>query len=126
MQCVDGPMASDGAESNDDESEDGEGKPRPKRRSDKPAAEKPAKKAKATKLDGSAKKPSAFTRPLRVSPELSEWLGGQTEISRPELTKRFWAYAKVMDVRGNFLTRILAASLGWQTKSLVSSLVSSC
>ena len=40
------------------------------------------------------KKPSNFTKPLKVSEELSEWLGGLTEISRPELTKRFWAYAK--------------------------------
>ena len=71
-----------------------EKKPKAKRKSEG-GGEKAAKRSRALKVDGTAKKPSPFTRPLKVSPELSEWLGGQTEISRPELTKRFWAYAKV-------------------------------
>lgn len=66
---------------------------RPKRKSEA-SASKSAKKAKKSSSD-TPKKPSAFTRPLKVSPELSAWLGGDTEISRPQLTKRFWDYAKV-------------------------------
>lgn len=30
----------------------------------------------------------------RCTPELSEWLGGREEISRPELTSFFWDYVK--------------------------------
>lgn len=69
--------------------------PKPKRRAEA-SADKPTKKSKSSSADpDAAKKPNAFTRPLKVSPELSEWLGGQTSISRPQLTKHFWAYAKV-------------------------------
>ena len=69
--------------------------PKPKRKAEA-SADKPAKKSKSSTTDpDAAKKPNAFTRPLRVSPELAEWLGGQTSISRPQLTKYFWAYAKV-------------------------------
>ena len=57
----------------------------------KPAA---TRKRKVEADPDKPKKPSNFTKPLKVSEELSEWLGGLTEISRPELTKRFWAYAK--------------------------------
>ena len=33
----------------------------------------------------------------RVTPELSEWLGGLQTISRPQLTSKFWAYVKGID-----------------------------
>ena len=49
----------------------------------------------------------------QVTPELSEFLGGQAEISRGELTKFFWAYVKENDclvqilISFNFLIMIL-------------------
>lgn len=45
--------------------------------------------------DARPRKLNGFSKPLKVSPELSEWLGGEKQISRPQLVKRFWAYAKV-------------------------------
>ena len=85
-----------GNATDDTERADPEKEPRPraKRKSQLPA-EKPAKKAQSGCAEEAFSKPNALTRPLKVSPELSEWLRGETEISRPQLTKRFWAYAKV-------------------------------
>ena len=37
---------------------------------------------------------NGFQKPVKVSAELASWLGGVTEISRPQLTAAFWKYVK--------------------------------
>lgn len=52
------------------------------------------KKPKKEPADGEVKPANGFNKPVRVSPELGTWLGGMTEISRPQLTAAFWKYVK--------------------------------
>jgi hypothetical protein len=43
---------------------------------------------------GGSGKPNGFQKPVRVSAELSAFLGSTEPVSRPQLTKRFWEYFK--------------------------------
>lgn len=80
--------------SDEEAAEEGPARPKPKR---KPAAANGEaarpKKARREKADGAPAKPNGFTREHHVTPELAAWLD-RASISRPELTKFFWAYVK--------------------------------
>ena len=58
------------------------------------AAAKPRKRARSDAGEGGPPKLNGFTKPVRVSEEMSRWLGGRTSLSRPELTKYMWEYVK--------------------------------
>jgi chromatin remodeling complex protein RSC6 len=98
---ADGPSLTAASSDDDEEPRPKKTKAAPKKRkADASANETAPKKRKAPKKKAETdpdapKKPSALSRPLLVTPEMSRWLGGATQISRPELTKKFWAYAKV-------------------------------
>lgn len=77
-----------------------------------PAPKKKAKKkSKATlgadddsDMEGSAterkvNRNSGFHKPLILSPALSDLLGGETKLSRPQATKKLWAYIKANDLQ---------------------------
>lgn len=53
------------------------------------AAAAPKRKAGAVKRDGE-KSTSGFQKPVRVSEQLASLLGGEREVSRPEIVKRIW------------------------------------
>jgi hypothetical protein len=77
----------------DDEDGDAAATPKPKRAAaNGESGAKPRKKRRES-ADGTPAKPNGFTRELNVTPELSAWLERKT-VSRPELTRRFWAYIK--------------------------------
>ncbi|KAJ4504482.1 hypothetical protein HRR83_008438 [Exophiala dermatitidis] len=75
----------------------------------------PAKKKKRTKKervtgsddsdledDAKEQKPkreTGFHKPLILSPALSAFFDGETKMSRPEITKRMWAYIKANDLQ---------------------------
>ena len=80
------------ADRDDGSNDEGEA-PKPKR---KPAASGEAAKAKKARREsegGAPAKPTGFTREHVVTPELAAWLDRKT-VSRPELTRFFWAYIK--------------------------------
>ena len=52
-----------------------------------------AKKAKPAE-DG-PKKESVLNKKVKLSPELSKFVGGATEMSRPDVTKATWAWIKL-------------------------------
>lgn len=95
---------------NNDEGDDDEPKPKKARKQPKKKAAKKADDSGDEEIssddgeddDYKPKKKRAgtshFSRPLAVSEELSAWLGGDNQISRPELTKRAWAYFKEHDL----------------------------
>ena len=98
--------APDRAEVSDEEAaEEGPARPKPKR---KPAAANGEaarpKKARRERADGAPANPNGFTRKNAVTPELAAWLG-RASISRPDLTKFFWAYVKErgLQARSSFL-----------------------
>ncbi|PNW87331.1 hypothetical protein CHLRE_02g118250v5 [Chlamydomonas reinhardtii] len=62
-----------------------------KRPASKAGKEKP-KKVK-TEMDEEKRKKNAFTKPVRLSPELAA-LTGKESMGRPEVTSFFWAYVK--------------------------------
>ncbi|GFH07809.1 uncharacterized protein HaLaN_02669 [Haematococcus lacustris] len=80
------------AESEDDDEEASEDEATPKRKA-RAKAKPPAKKHKASSESGTPKT-NGFNKPQQLSSELSQFFGGETVMSRPELTKRFWAYFK--------------------------------
>ena len=83
-------------------------KPSQKRSAPSSKTTKPRKKAKAEDDDNDApKKSNGLTKPVLVSDELAEFLGGQKEISRPQMTKAFWNYFKVSPTLVSFLNQAL-------------------
>lgn len=60
------------------------------------------KKPKREPADGEAKPANGLLKPVRVSPELGTWLGGVTEIARPQLTAAFWKYVKENELQVSF------------------------
>ncbi|GFH17357.1 uncharacterized protein HaLaN_13975, partial [Haematococcus lacustris] len=72
------------APSEDEGSEDGSAE----------AKAKPAAKKQKASSESGTPKTNGFNKPQQLSSELSQFFGGETVMSRPELTKRFWAYFK--------------------------------
>ena len=72
-----------------------EGEERAPKLKRRPAANGEAAKAKKARREseGGVAKPTGFTREHVVSPELAAWLDRKT-VSRPDLTRFFWAYIK--------------------------------
>lgn len=108
-------VAPDRAEVSDEEAEEeGPTRPKPKR---KPAAANGeaarSKKARREKADGAPAKPNGFTREHNVTPELAAWLD-RASISRPDLTKFFWAYVKErgLQARSPFLRGFFSPCIG--------------
>lgn len=77
-----------------------------------PTPKKKAKKKSKSKVnadddsdvDGSAterkvNRNSGFHKPLILSPALSSLLGGETKLSRPQATKKLWAYIKANELQ---------------------------
>jgi len=58
-----------------------------------PAAKKEKKNKKKEEKATSSPTKSGFSKPIKVSEELADFIG-QSEISRPQLTKFMWAYFK--------------------------------
>lgn len=74
------------------------------------------KKPKKEPADGEAKPANGLTKPVRVSPELGTWLGGVTEISRPQLTAAFWKYVKENGLQVCFKAHLLVAGQSIHTE----------
>ncbi|KAL4549609.1 hypothetical protein Ndes2526B_g04612 [Nannochloris sp. 'desiccata'] len=88
----------------EDESEDDEGsdvgheKPKAaKKKKVVPAPRNPKKPAgsstRGVNKNGAPAKPNGFTKPVKLAPDLAAWMGSETA-SRPEITKKVWAYIK--------------------------------
>jgi upstream activation factor subunit UAF30 len=95
-------------ESEDDSSEDDDEGSDEERPAKKPVAAAKKKKAapaprqakkpagsstRGVKKDGAPAKPNGFTKPVKLAPDLAAWMGSETA-SRPEITKKVWAYIK--------------------------------
>jgi upstream activation factor subunit UAF30 len=87
------------SESEDDGSDDEEEKPKKaaKKKKTAPAPKKAKKPAgsstRGVNKDGQPAKPNGFTKPVKLAPDLASWMGSETA-SRPEITKKIWAYIK--------------------------------
>ena len=88
------------SEEEESEEESGDDEEAPKAKKKKPTklapVKKPAAKPKSTSKSrggGGTPAPNGFTKPVKLSPELAAWVGSETA-SRPEITKRLWAYVK--------------------------------
>ncbi|ORY94946.1 SWIB/MDM2 domain-domain-containing protein, partial [Syncephalastrum racemosum] len=45
------------------------------------------------------KRKTGLNKPLLLSPALSKFVGGETEMSRPEIVKKLWAHIKQHDLQ---------------------------
>ncbi len=76
-----------------------------------PPAQRRPKKAKTDGENGETKRESGLQKPLRVSPELGDWLGGVTEASRAQLTSHFWKYVKANGLQVRLPSKVIAAPM---------------
>lgn len=65
-------------------------------RSTRHGSQKPVKHRRRDRIAVSKDTPkrSPLNHPLQLSPALSQALGGETELSRPDVVKRIWSYIK--------------------------------
>jgi upstream activation factor subunit UAF30 len=84
-------------EGSDDDDDDGEKPKAAKKKKVAPAPRKAKKPAgsstRGVNKDGAPAKPNGFTKPVKLAPDLAAWMGSETA-SRPEITKKVWAYIK--------------------------------
>ena len=84
-------------ESEDDGSDEDEKPKAAKKKKPAPAPRKTKKPAgsstRGVNKDGQPAKPNGFTKPVKLAPDLAAWMGSDTA-SRPEITKKIWAYIK--------------------------------
>ncbi|GAB4822507.1 hypothetical protein N2152v2_009553 [Parachlorella kessleri] len=90
----------EGEEGGSEEASDGEEdeEERQPRKRTKAAAAAPRAKPRKKDAAGGERKLGGFQKPVRVSDALAAWCG-KTEISRPELTKFFYAYVNEHDLK---------------------------
>lgn len=63
-------------------------------------------------MDEEKRKKNAFTKPVRLSPELAA-LTGKESMGRPEVTSFFWAYVKEKGLKVRWGQLLEAASSCW-------------
>jgi len=85
-------------ESEDEGSDDSDEKPTAAKKKKVAPAPRKAKKpagssTRGVNKDGAPAKPNGFTKPVKLAPDLAAWMGSETA-SRPEITKKVWAYIK--------------------------------
>mmetsp|Transcript_9371 Transcript_9371/g.16587 ORF Transcript_9371/g.16587 Transcript_9371/m.16587 type:complete len:338 (-) Transcript_9371:811-1824(-) len=84
---------SEDEDDNDEDSDVDEDAP-PRKKAKAPVARKPLKKKANSTDEPAEKRKGGFNTEVAISKELQDFLGHPGPISRPEVTKRFWAYFK--------------------------------
>lgn len=90
LQPIKQEIEEDDEEGTDDDEEGESEKPRPK----KQKIQKKIKKDKVTTKKREPNENNAFMKKLKLSPQLSAFLGGIAEESRPQVVKKLWEYIK--------------------------------
>ena len=91
-------------EESEEEADEAPRKKAPAAKKKKPApAPRKAKKTAGSSTRGGAKadgppKLNGFTKPVKLAPDLAAWMGTDSA-SRPEITKKVWAYIKERDLQ---------------------------
>lgn len=81
-------------EEGDEDSDDDDGEEQEKKPKKKATARSPAKRSKRSSSgDSGGTKLNGFTKPVAMTPDLAAFMGTETA-SRPQITKKFWAYVK--------------------------------